>query len=74
MLAHESPPSRMLLRVGLLLWLAAAVASAWEVLALQPPDSPFHLGVLAGPIAQLYTMAFALGAAFMLLGLWWPSL
>jgi hypothetical protein len=74
MLALESPSSRMLLRVGLLLWLAASLGAVWEILALQPPDSPFHAGVLAGPIAQLYATSFALGTAHIVLGLGWPSI
>lgn len=59
--------------VGLALWLVSALACVWEVLALQPPDSPLHLGVLAGPIAQLATFAFALGTVSLLLGALWPS-
>lgn len=72
--AAESRSCRLLLRVGLALWLAAALAAVWETLALQPPDSPFHLGVLAGPIGQLAGMAFALGTAHVVLSLWWPAL
>lgn len=70
----ESPSSRLLVRVGLSLWLVAGVACVWEVLALQPPDSPLHLGVLAGPIAQLASVAFALGTVHLLVARWWPSL
>jgi hypothetical protein len=72
---HElSPPARLLLRLGLALWVVAILASAWELLALQPPDSPLHVGVLAGPIAQLSTFAFAHGAAAWLLALGWTRL
>jgi hypothetical protein len=70
----ESPSSRLLVRVGLSLWLCAGFACVWEVLALQPPDSPLHLGVLAGPIAQLVTVSFALGTVHILVGRWWPAL
>lgn len=70
----ESPSSRLLVRVGLSLWLCAGLACVWEVLALQPPDSPLHLGVLAGPIAQLVSVSFALGTVHVLVGRWWPSL
>jgi hypothetical protein len=70
----ESASARLLVRVGLSLWLFAGLACVWEVLAVQPPDSPLHLGVLAGPIAQLATAAFALGAVHLLLALWWPAL
>ena len=59
--------------VGLALWLVSAVACVWEVLALQPPDSPLHLGVLAGPIAQLASFAFALGTGSLLISALWPS-
>jgi hypothetical protein len=68
MSALESPSSRLLVRVGLSLWLAAGLASVWEVLALQPPDSPLHLGV------QLSTLSFALGAVHLVLGLGWRAL
>lgn len=68
------PEARLLLRLGLLLWLGAALATAWELLALQPPDSPLHLGVLAGPIGQLRNFAFAHGAAAVLLAAIWMHL
>ena len=71
---RESPACRLLVRVGLSLWLIAGMACVWEILALQPPDSPLHLGVLAGPIAQLATLSFALGTVPLLLAHWWPSL
>jgi len=74
MSALESPSARLLVRVGLSLWLAAGLACVWEVLALQPPDSPLHLGVLAGPIAQLGTLSFALGTVHIVLGLGWRAL
>ncbi|HEY6878556.1 MAG TPA: hypothetical protein VI299_11085 [Polyangiales bacterium] len=69
-----SPEARLLLRLGLLLWLGAALATVWELLALQPPDSPLHLGVLAGPIGQLRNFAFAHGAAVVLLAAVWMRL
>jgi hypothetical protein len=59
--------------VGLALWLVSALSSVWEVLARQPPDSPLHLGLLAGPIAQLATFAFALGTGMLLTGALWSS-
>jgi hypothetical protein len=70
------PPfeARLLVGVGLVLWAVAALAAVWEVLALQPPDSPLHLGVLAGPIAQLCTFAFALGTSGLMVALLWPTL
>jgi hypothetical protein len=67
------PEARLLTRLGLLLWLAAALATVWELLALQPPDSPLHLGVLAGPIAQLRNFAFAQGVAALLIARLQPA-
>ncbi|MEY4514613.1 MAG: hypothetical protein RLZZ450_6735 [Pseudomonadota bacterium] len=71
---RASPSSRLLVRVGLCLWLSAGLACVWEVLALQPPDSPLHLGVLAGPIAQLASISFGLGTVHIIVGYWWSSL
>jgi hypothetical protein len=66
--------ARALRVVGLLLWLVAALGSVWELLALQPPASPLHLGVLAGPIGQLGGFAFALGTGCLVASLAWPGL
>ena len=71
---HTSLEARLLIGVGFSLWLVALLACVWEVLALQPPDSPLHLGVLSGPIAQLRTFAFALGGSAALVGALWPAL
>jgi hypothetical protein len=68
------PEARLLVRLGLLLWLAAALTTVWELLALQPPTSPLHLGILAGPIAQLSNFAFAHGCVALLLGSLWARL
>ena len=62
------------MRVGLSLWLTTGLCGVWEVLALQPPDSPLHLGVLAGPIAQLGSLTFALGTVHIALALCWRTL
>lgn len=67
------PLARPLFRLGLLLWLVAALASVWELLALQPPDSPLHLGVLAGPIGQLSGFAFAHGSVLVLMAACWTA-
>jgi hypothetical protein len=67
------PEARLLTRLGLVLWLAAALATVWELLALQPPDSPLHLGVLAGPIAQLRNFAFAHGVAALVIARLQPA-
>src|ERR1700712_4205115 len=72
--SQPSFEARLLVGAGFALWLLAALAAVWEVLALQPPDSPLHLGVLAGPIAQLSTFAFALGTVAAWVGLLWPLL
>jgi hypothetical protein len=69
-----SPESRLLVRVALGLWLVAGAATVWEVLAMQWPDSPFHLGILAGPIGQLRGFSFGLGAALALAAWLWPHL
>lgn len=66
--------SRLLLRLGLGFWWAAAVAAGWELLSLQPPDSPLHWGVLVGPITQLREVAFVHGTIAILLALVWPRL
>jgi len=65
---------RLLVVVGLSLWLLSAVACVWEVLVLQPPDSPLHVGVLASPVAQLRSYTFGLGTGCMVLALLWPLL
>lgn len=64
--------TRILIRVGLSLWLLAAFALAWEALALQAPDSPLHVGILAGPIAQLCSQSFGLGAGLFVAAALWP--
>ncbi|MDB4985120.1 MAG: hypothetical protein JWN04_298 [Myxococcaceae bacterium] len=72
--SQPSFEARLLVGVGFALWLLAALAAVWEVLALQPPDSPLHLGILSGPIAQLSALAFALGTVAASVGLLWPML
>jgi hypothetical protein len=70
------PEARSLIRLGISLWFLAALAAIWEVTALQPPDSPAHLGILAGPIGQLRNFAFAYGCVAALLALapvWGPG-
>ena len=76
MIEPRSPAfeARFLRTAGLLLWLVAWLGSIWELLALQPPASPLHLGVLAGPIGQLCGFAFALGTGALVASLVWPSL
>ena len=64
--------TRILVRVALSLWLLAAMATVWEALALQAPDSPLHFGILAGPIVQLRDQCFAQGAGLFIAALLWP--
>jgi hypothetical protein len=66
--------AQLLLRVGLGLWLLASVACIWELLALQPPDSPLRVGVLSTPVAQLRNFAFALGSGALIVALLWRHL
>jgi hypothetical protein len=66
--------ARVLVRAGLVLWLVAAAAMVWEVLAMQSFESPLRVGVLPGPVGQLRGYAFGLGAV-LLAGAWlWPRL
>jgi hypothetical protein len=65
---------RVLARLGLGLCLLSGLACVWELLALQMPDSPFHLGVLSGPIAQLRGFSFGLGLGALGLAGLWPGL
>lgn len=65
---------RTLVLLGLWLWLLSGLACVWEVLALQMPDSPFHMGVLAGPIVQLRSFSFGLGTGALLVAGLWPRL
>ncbi len=60
------------MRAALSLWLLASLATIWEALALQAPDSPLHFGILAGPIAQLRDQSFAQGAGLLAAAWLWP--
>lgn len=64
--------ARVLAVVGLGLWLLAGICEVWEVLAVQSPDSPFHFGVLAGPVSQLRGHCFGLGTLSVGLACLWP--
>jgi hypothetical protein len=66
--------ARVLVRAALGLWVVAAAATVWEVLALQSFESPLRVGVLAGPIGQLRGYAFGLGAVLLAAGWLWPRL
>jgi hypothetical protein len=49
------------IRLGIVTLIAAAAASVWELLALQAPGSPVHIGMLPGPIATLRELCLVLG-------------
>lgn len=66
--------ARLLLRISFGMWLLAALACVWEVLAMQPPDSPLHVGVLASPVAQLRGFTFGLGCVGAVMALSWERL
>jgi hypothetical protein len=66
--------ARVLVRSGLVLWLVAALATVWEVLAMQSFDSPARVGLLAGPVGQLRGFAFGLGAVLFVAAWLWVRL
>lgn len=70
----DAPAVRILVRVALGLLCLSAGAACWEFLALQMPDSPFHLGVLSGPVAQARNFSAALGLGALALAPVWPRL
>jgi hypothetical protein len=74
--SHSLPSAevRALLRLGLSLCVCALLASVWEVLTLQAPDSPFHVGVLSGPVSQLRGFSFGLGLGALALAWTWSLL
>jgi hypothetical protein len=65
--------ARLLALAGLGFWLLSGAAEVWEVLASQSPDSPWHLGVLAGPVAQLRNHSFGFGTLLTALAWLWPA-
>jgi len=54
------PSARALVRLAIALLLVAVAAGVWEQLASQVPDSPFHVGILPGPVGQLRNAATTL--------------
>jgi hypothetical protein len=70
----EAPAVRSLVRLALALLCLSAGAASWEFLALQIPDSPFHVGVLSGPIAQARNFSAVLGVGALALSSLWPRL
>lgn len=64
--------AQALVRLGLVVLLGAAVAAVWEVLALQAPTSPYHFGVLPGPVGALRDSA-SITALCLFAAAWlWP--
>lgn len=70
----QAPAVRSLVRLGLVLLCLSAGAASWEFLALQIPDSPFHVGILSGPIAQARNFSAALGIGALTVAPLWPRL
>lgn len=70
----KDPSVRILVCLALGFCCLSAASALWEFLALQMPDSPFHLGVLSGPIAQLRNFSAALGLGALALAPLWPAL
>jgi hypothetical protein len=59
--------ARVVLRLGCVVLVAAALASVWELLASQVPGSRFSIGMLPGPI-QLLREATATFGCVLLIG------
>jgi uncharacterized membrane protein (DUF441 family) len=59
-------------RLGVVSLMVAALASAWELLALQAPGSPLHIGVLPGPVTALRELALVVGLLLLAAGLLMP--
>src|SRR5688500_15464926 len=55
------PSARAFVRLGVVLLLIAAGAGIWEMLSLQAPASPWHVGVLSGPVGTLRNTATVIG-------------
>jgi hypothetical protein len=70
----SSAEARALLRVGVWLCVCALLASVWELLTLQVPSSPFHVGVLSGPVEQLCRFSAGLGLGAVVFALTWSVL
>lgn len=59
------------LRLALGVFVGAALAGVWEVLAAQAPGSPLYLGMLPGPVQALRESALWLGTLTLLASLVW---
>jgi hypothetical protein len=66
---HVGGSARLVLRVGSLLLVGAALAGVWELLASQAPGSPLYIGMLPAPIERLRTDAERFGMLLWLAGL-----
>jgi hypothetical protein len=59
-------PHKPIVGLGVALLCAAALAGAWETLAMQSPGTPLYIGMLPGPITALRQLATALGVMALL--------
>ena len=61
-----------IIRLGVVLWMLAALSSIWELWALQSPGTPLYLGMLSGPIGTLRELTATFGTVLVLAGLLFP--
>ena len=60
------------LRLGIASLMIAALASVWELLALQAPGSPLYIGMLPGPVTSFRELATVIGLLLIGAGLTMP--
>lgn len=63
--------AKTLVRLALLCFAVAAFGFVWEILAAQAPTSPYHVGILPGPVEVFRNAAFALGLIHLILAMGW---
>jgi hypothetical protein len=59
-------------RLGVAALMIAALASAWELVALQAPGSPLYIGMLPGPVTSLRELSTGIGLVLACAGLIMP--
>jgi hypothetical protein len=59
-------------RLGIASLMIAALASVWELLALQAPGSPLYIGLLPGPVTSFRELATVIGLLLIGAGLTMP--
>jgi hypothetical protein len=59
-------------RSGVVALMMAALASVWELVALQAPGSPLYIGMLPGPVTSLRELSTLLGLLLIAAGLTMP--